>query len=103
MKKTLTVCLLAASLFANAQNKQKTYNDPFTQPAALDFNDHEGYVSLFDGKTLKGWDGNPKFWRVEDGAVVGESTRENPSGNSYIAYRDMRAHDFTLKFEIKVV
>jgi hypothetical protein len=74
----------------------------FTEPQPLDFNDHQGYVSLFDGKTLKGWDGNPKFWRVEDGAIVGESTRQNPSGNSYIAYRDIEAKDFTLKFEIKV-
>jgi hypothetical protein len=74
----------------------------FTEPAPLDFNDHGGYVSLFDGVSLKGWDGNPKFWRVEDGAIVGESTPTNPSGNSYIVYRDLVAKDFTLKFEIKV-
>jgi len=75
----------------------------FTEPDPLDFNDHEGYQSLFDGASLKGWDGNPKFWRVEDGAIVGESTKQNPSGNSYLAYRGMKAKDFTLKFEIKVV
>jgi len=74
----------------------------FTQPAPLNFNDHTGYVSLFDGKSLKGWDGNPKFWRVEDGAIVAESTAENPSGNSYIVCTKMEARDFTLKFEIKV-
>jgi hypothetical protein len=74
----------------------------FTEPAPMDFNDHEGYVSLFDGTSLKGWDGNKKFWRVEDGAIVGESTPENPSGNSYIVYRDLEAKDFTLKFEIKI-
>jgi hypothetical protein len=74
----------------------------FTEPAPIDFNDHDGYVSIFDGRTLDGWDGNPKFWRVEDGAIVGESTPERPSGNSYIAYRRMEARDFTLKFEIKV-
>ncbi len=74
----------------------------FTQPDPYNFNDHEGYVSLFDGVSLKGWDGNPKFWRAEGGAIVGESTPQNPSGNSYIAYRDLVAKDFTLKFEIKV-
>ena len=74
----------------------------FTEPSPMDFNDHDGYVSLFDGVSLKGWDGNPKFWRVEDGAIVGESTPTNPSGNSYIAYRNLEAKDFTLKFEIKV-
>jgi 3-keto-disaccharide hydrolase len=74
----------------------------FTQPSPMDFADREGYVSLFDGVSLKGWDGNPKFWRVEDGAIVGESTPRNPSGNSYLVYRDVDAKDFTLKFEIKV-
>ena len=74
----------------------------FTQPEPLNFNDHEGYVSLFDGVSLKGWDGNPKFWRVEDGAIVGESTPQNPSGNTYLVYRGVEAHDFTLKFEIKI-
>jgi hypothetical protein len=75
----------------------------FTEPDPLDFNDHAGYQSLFDGVSLKGWDGNPKFWRVEEGAIVGESTKQNPSGNSYIVYRDLTAKDFTLKFEIKVL
>ena len=74
----------------------------FTEPAPFDFNDHTGYVSLFDGASLKGWDGNPKFWRAENGAIVGESTPTNPSGNNYIVYRDLVARDFTLKFEIKV-
>jgi hypothetical protein len=74
----------------------------FTLPEPLDFNDHEGYVPLFDGVSLKGWDGNPKFWRVEDGAIVGESTPQNPSGNNYIVYKNVEAKDFTLKFEIKV-
>ena len=74
----------------------------FTQPDTLDFNDHKGYISLFDGKTLKGWDGNVKFWRVEDSTIVGESTSTNPSGNSYLVYRNLKAKDFTLKFRIKV-
>ncbi len=74
----------------------------FTDPSQLDFNDHDGYVPLFDGVSLDGWDGNPKFWRVQNGAIVGESTPENPSGNSYLVYRNLEAKDFTLKFEIKI-
>jgi hypothetical protein len=79
-----------------------TYGTGFTEPEPMNFDDHRGYISLFDGMSLKGWDGNPKFWRVENGAIVGESAPENPSGNQYIAYRDVVAKDFTLKFEIKV-
>ena len=80
----------------------RTAGLPFTEPSPIDFDDHDGYVSIFDGVSLNGWDGNRKFWRVEDGAIVGESTPENPSGNSYLAYRNLEARDFTLKFEIKV-
>jgi hypothetical protein len=75
----------------------------FTEPDPFDFSNHDGYVSLFDGQSLKGWDGNPKFWRVEDGAIVGESTPQNPCGHTYLVSRDMKAKDFTLKFEMKVV
>jgi hypothetical protein len=82
----------------NAQPRMR-----FTEPDPLDFSNHDGYVSLFDGVSLKGWDGNLKFWRVEDGAIIGESTRQNPSGNSYLVCRDMKARDFTLKFEMKIV
>ncbi len=78
------------------------YGTGFTEPEPMNFNDHRGYISLFDGVSLKGWDGNPKFWRAEGGAIVGESTPENPSGNTYIVYRDVAAKDFTLKFEIKI-
>jgi hypothetical protein len=103
----LCYCLLVGSVASAQQNTPakpapKPSGMAFTEPDSMDFNDHVGYVPLFDGKTLKGWDGNPKFWRVEDGSIIGESTVENPSGNSYIVYRDMQAKDFTLKFEIKV-
>ena len=97
---------LGAGLHSGAKAAQQPPPRPgtggFTEPTPIDFNDHEGYVPLFDGVSLKGWDGNPKFWRVEDGAIVGESTPTNPSGNSYIVYRNLAARDFTLKFEIKV-
>jgi 3-keto-disaccharide hydrolase len=78
-------------------------NAGFTEPDPLDFSNHVGYVSLFDGVDLKGWDGNPKFWRVENGAIVGHSSPQNPCGNTYLVYRGMKAKDFTLKFEMKIV
>ncbi len=35
--------------------------------------DEDGLVSLFDGKTLDGWEGNLKLWKVRDGMIVGDS------------------------------
>ena len=47
-----------------------------------------GGKSLFDGKTLEGWDGNPIHWSVEDGAIVGENTKENPTkGNTFLIWK----------------
>jgi hypothetical protein len=34
-------------------------------------------VPLFDGKSLDGWDGDPTYWRVENGCIVGEVTPES--------------------------
>lgn len=52
------------------------------QPQAqltYDFNDHVGWKQVFDGRSLDGWDGSKNVWRVEDGAIVGESTVEHPT------------------------
>ncbi len=77
-------------------------NGVFIEPDPMDFADHAGYVSLFDGKTLTGWDGQPGVWSVEDGAIVGVSTKEHVAGNSFLVYHGAEAKDFDLKLEIKV-
>ena len=33
----------------------------------------EGFVSIFNGKDLGGWEGDTKLWLVEDGVLVGRS------------------------------
>ena len=35
-----------------------------------------GFVSIFNGKTLEGWTGDPVYWKVENGTMVGEITPE---------------------------
>lgn len=74
----------------------------FREPDPIDFEDHAGYVPIFDGTSLENWDGDPAVWHLENGAIVGESTREKPVGNSYISFRGFQAKDFDLKLEIKV-
>jgi hypothetical protein len=69
---------------------------------AIDFGDHDGYIQIFDGKSLRNWDGDPAIWHVEDGAIVGESNNERPVVNSYISFHGFEAKDFDLKLEIKV-
>jgi len=76
-------------------------NWKFIEPDPMNFADHTGYVSIFDGKTLTGWDGKPGVWSVQDGAIVGVSTKDKDAGNTFIIYRGTVAKDFDLKLEIK--
>jgi hypothetical protein len=73
----------------------------FHEPAALDFSDHTGFTQIFDGTSLNDWEGDPTVWRVENGAIVGESSKDKVVSNSYIWRKDLIAHDFDLKLEIK--
>ncbi len=57
----------------------------FIEPDPIDFADHAGYISLFDGKTLTAWDGHPDIWRVENGLIVGE-TRAEPLSPHFSKY-----------------
>jgi hypothetical protein len=65
--------------------------------------DPTGFVPLFDGKSLAGWDGRPEFWRVEDGAIVGQTTAENPTpGNTFLIWRPGLVDDFELVFTYRL-
>lgn len=59
----------------------------------------EGFVPLFNGENLDGWDGDTLLWLVEDGELVGRSPG--------IGYNDFLTTtkeygDFHLKFQIKL-
>ena len=63
----------------------------------------EGFQTIFDGKSLQGWDGNPEFWRVKEGAITGQTTEEKPtSGNTFIIWREGELEDFELKLEYRI-
>ena len=74
----------------------------FVPPEPLNYDEHDGWTSLFDGKTLTGWDGNPQVWRVENGAIVATSTTERRVGSTYLIWRGGEPADFELKLEMKL-
>lgn len=66
--------------------------------------DEEGFVQIFDNATLADWDGNPKFWRVEDQAITGQTTPENPTDkNTFIIWRGGELDDFELKLQYRII
>ena len=65
--------------------------------------DEPGFSSMFDAKTLSGWEGNPRYWRVADGAMVGEITLETVvKSNTFLIWRDGAPEDFELKVEYRI-
>ncbi len=62
-----------------------------------------GEKSLFNGKDLAGWKGQPEFWSVKDGAITGQSTSENPvKENTFLILQDVEVGDFELHFKYKI-
>lgn len=62
-----------------------------------------GFVSLFDGKDLKGWSGDPRLWKVENGVIVGSTDGVEPlKHNTFLIYKGARFTDFELHAQIKL-
>lgn len=88
MKKTLTLFLFAG-LFAA------------TRLAATA--EEAGFVSIFNGKDLTGWDGKPGWWRVEDRAITAQSTPEKPCAkHNYLIWRGGQPADFELRLRFRL-
>ena len=65
--------------------------------------DEAGFTPIFDGKTLKGWEGDPKYWSVENGALVGTITPETViKSNTFVVYKGSTPKDFELKCEYRI-
>ncbi len=65
--------------------------------------DQDGFVTIFDGETLNGWEGDPDLWRVENGSLVGEITPGNElKTNSFIIWQGGEPGDFELITEFRI-
>ncbi len=85
------LALFATSLLFDTRNMSAAEVEP-------------GFKSLFNEKDLSGWDGNPQFWSVKDGAITGQTTSENPTkGNTFLIWRDGTVDDFELRLSYKIV
>ena len=59
-------------------------------------------VSLFDGRTLAGWEGDTtRMWRIEDDAIVGGSLSETVPKNDFLA-TTRRYGNFVLRLQFKL-
>ncbi|MEZ6057015.1 MAG: family 16 glycoside hydrolase [Planctomycetaceae bacterium] len=75
-------------------------------PTVVRGDDEKGFKPIFDGKTLNGWRawaGDEKFWRVEEGMIVGESTEANPcTHNTFLVWDQGQVDDFELRLQFRI-
>ncbi|MHC4179998.1 MAG: 3-keto-disaccharide hydrolase, partial [Planctomycetota bacterium] len=73
------------------------------QPKPVRQSGSDGFVSLFDGKTLAGWHAVPREsasdWTVRDGAIVGHGSADRLA---YLVWKDERLTDFELKLRYRL-
>jgi hypothetical protein len=91
-----------ASLRGTAQQSQPYTPKQSDRPLPAS-GDGPGFRPIFDGKSLDGWEGDPKYWRVENGALTGEITPDTIlKSNTFIIWRGGKPADFELKLEYRI-
>jgi len=59
--------------------------------------------SLFNGKDLAGWEGNPKLWSVHDGVIRGQTTADAPiEHNTFLIWKGGNVSDFQLRLKYRI-
>jgi hypothetical protein len=92
MRHVTLSALLLLSLFGCASSE------------ATNADGERGFKPIFDGTTLAGWTSpDMSFWRVEDGAITGEVTKDHkPPENNFILLKHELVDDFELRFRFRI-
>jgi hypothetical protein len=62
--------------------------------------DADGYITIFNGKDLTGWEGLDGYWSVKDGVISGHETKEN-SKQTFLVFTALKPSDFELRCKYK--
>src|SRR3989441_8075545 len=105
----LALFTLTASAFGqNAQQggrgrgAQGAASGRYIDATPINFNDNAGWIQMFDGATLKGWDGPTDLWHVENGMIVVRSKADPPTGPTYLLWEGGEPKDFEFKCELRL-
>ncbi|MCG2460072.1 DUF1080 domain-containing protein [Flavobacteriaceae bacterium F89] len=86
--------------FQSCKEKKKEVVEETKKPEKVA---DDGFVSIFDGKTLDNWKGDGIHWRAEDGSLVGEVTPSTLiKKNTFIIWQGGQPKDFELKAEFRI-
>ena len=104
MKKSTIAILLAGTIGLGVYAQQgapKKKAGP--RGPAVPMLEESGFKPIFNGTSLKGWDCDPDFWRVENGEIVGETKADHqPPQNIFCIWKDGSPGNFELKLQYKL-
>lgn len=86
------------SLYSCTEKKQHSAEDKTSSRDT-----ENGYLKIFDGVSLDNWEGDPTYWKVENGSLVGEVTPSTLlKNNTFIIWQGGQPEDFELKLEFRI-
>ncbi|MBA4053197.1 MAG: DUF1080 domain-containing protein [Marivirga sp.] len=101
LKQPLLFGLIILGALFSACKKPTESNEPVASDSVAEEGD--GFVEIFDGKTLDGWEGDTTYWRVENGILMGEVTPSTLlKTNTFIVWKGGTPGDFELKADFKI-
>ena len=98
MKHLLCACLVVVLCACMSRAEEQKAAAPPAEKTAQP--PEEGFVPLFNGKDLTGWEGDTKLWAPENGMLVGRSP--GIKYNDFLATKKTYG-DFILRYQIRLV
>jgi hypothetical protein len=104
LKKLVFLGILLLSLVISCQTPDQREAGSVSEANFVESTTNDaGFVSLFDGETLEGWQGDTTLWRAEDARLIGEILPGNAlSANSFLIWQGGQPADFELKTEFRI-
>ncbi|SMG21767.1 3-keto-disaccharide hydrolase [Arenibacter troitsensis] len=102
-KRTFKPFILVLIAIVGLQSCKEKKEETAKQEVDVTTTKQDGFVQIFDGKTLDNWEGDPNYWRVENGNLVGEVTPTTLlKNNTFIIWKGGQPADFELKLEFRI-
>jgi hypothetical protein len=100
-----TLLIAFAVIMVTACNSSPARTEVNDQQADDQQNDKDGFVQIFDGKTLDNWKGDTAFWSVRNGVLTGEETKATApllKANTFLIWQGGNPADFELEAEYRI-
>ena len=94
-----TIACIVIGMLAPTPPVEAGEPDPTKAPG-----NESAFTTIFNGKDLTGWDGDPRFWSVRDGILRGETTLEKAAEhNTFLILHGQEPADFVLKLKFRIM